>query len=76
MSISYELHLALITVLTFTKFVASAFNFELTKDYIVQFLPVKYFSLETRRYNPGFNKSSMTLERWIPVQIPSPGKQR
>lgn len=50
MSVSYELHLALIAVLTFTKFVASAFNFELTKDYIVLFLPViNYLSLESRR---------------------------
>lgn len=80
MSISYELHLALITVLTFTKFVASVFNFELTKDYIVLFLPViNYLSLESRHYlglDPGFNESSMTLARWIPIQIPSLGKQR
>lgn len=47
---AYELHLALITVLTFTKFVASALDFELTKDYIVLFLPViNYLSLESRR---------------------------
>lgn len=42
--------MALIIVLTFTKFVASVFNFELTKDYIVLFLPViNYLCLESRQ---------------------------
>lgn len=55
---SHELHLLLIIVLRFTSSAASAFNFELTKDYIVLFLPVmNYLCLEAGQClgGPGFN---------------------
>lgn len=43
----HELHLSFITVLRFISSAASAFNFELTKDYIVLFMPlIKYLCLK------------------------------